>query len=197
MLQQARMPYVRFVTSVAETKDEEGHVVYKNKYFAHITPAGGKDEVVKDAEEWITELKRKGDTRGPFDAAANEYGRWYEHFSKGFDAFKMGEEMLTEGTPLRACMAFTKAEVAQAESVRIFSLEELSQCNEEAIRNMGVGARALKNKATQVLKSNQGNHSAEEMTALRVQVEELQATIEAMKEAGLTVPKKPGRPPKV
>ena len=103
MLQQARMPFVRFDTVVAETRDTEGHALYKNKYYVFITPAGGKDELMKDAEEWITELRRKGETRGAFDAAAGEYTRWYEHFSKGFDAYKKGEEMQTTGTPIRAC----------------------------------------------------------------------------------------------
>jgi hypothetical protein len=177
MLQQVRMPYVRFETAVAQSKDADGHAVYRNVYYANITPAGGKDEVVKIAEDWIKELQTKGEARGPFDGAANEYYHWYEHFSKAFDAFKKGEEMTTSGTPLRACMAFTKAEVQQAESVRIFSLEDLSVCNEEAIRHMGVGGRHLQAKAAEVLKNSVGNQAAEQVAALKLQVETLTAQV--------------------
>lgn len=196
MLQQVRMPYVRFETAVKETKDEKGHAIYKNAYFAHITPAGGKDEVVKDAEEWIRELQRKGDTRGPFDQAANEYGKWFEHFGKGFAAYKAGEEMQTTGTPIRACMAFMKSEIAQAESAKIFSIEDLAGCNEEAIQRMGVGARSLKDKAVAILKNKDSSHSGEEISALRKQVEDLKTMIESMKDAGIEEPKKTRKPRK-
>lgn len=196
MLQQVRMPYVRFETTVKESKDENGHIVRQNVYYAHITPAGGKDEVVKIASEWIEELRRKGDTRGPFDQAANEYSIWYERFSKGFEAYKKGEEMITDGTPIRASLAFMKSEIAQAEAAKIYSIEDLANCNEEAIQNMGVGGRALKAKAAEILKTKDSSHSAEEIAALKLQVQELKQLIDDMKEAGMQEPARRGRPPK-
>ncbi len=196
MIQQPKLPYVRFVAEAAQSKDADGHVIYKNKYWAHITPAGGKDELVKDADEWVKELYSKGETRGPFDSSANEYTRWHEHFSKQLAQFKAGEELTVSGTPLRAILAFTKAEVAQVENARIYSLEDLASCNEEGIRNIGIGGRALKDKATQLLASQGTNHLAEENSALRVRLEGLEAQIAAMHEAGLKLPAKVGRPRK-
>ena len=195
MLQQARMPFVRFDTVVAETRDAEGHALYKNKYYVFITPAGGKDELMKDAEEWITELRRKGETRGAFDNAAGEYTRWYEHFSKGFDAYKKGEEMQTTGTPIRACLAYTKAEIATIESVRIYSIEDLAACNEEEMRNMGIGGRTMKQKAIDIMETSKNSRPAEEMAAMRQKIEEMQDTINAMKDAGMKEPARRGRPP--
>ncbi len=190
MLQTVRLPYVRFETSVAESKDAQGHPIYQNVYHAYVTPAGGKDEVVKVAEEWIAELKRKGDTRGPFDAAANEYRVWHEQFSKAFDAFKNGEEMQITGTPLRACMAFLKSEIMQAERAHIFSIEDLAACNEEALANMGLGARNLKVKAQEILNSKNSTGQAEEIAALRQKIDDLHDVIAAMKAAGLPEVKK-------
>ena len=196
MLQQVRMPYVRFDVTVRESKDGDGHIVRQNVYYAHITPAGGKDEVVKIASEWIDELRRKGDTRGPFDQAANEYGRWYEHFSKGFESYKKGEEMQTDGTPIRASLAFMKSEIMQAESAKLYSIEDLAACNEEAIQQMGVGGRALKAKAAEILKTKDASHAAEEIIALRQQVEELKTLVNDMKDAGMQDPApRRGRPP--
>lgn len=197
MIQQPRLPYVQFRVEALEVKDEDGHITYKNKYWADVVPAGGKDIVVKDAEEWISQLRNKGETRGPFDANASEYRVWHEHFSKLFAQYKAGEEMTVSGTPLRAILAFTKAEIAQAEGVRIYSLENLAAANEEEMRNMGIGARAMKDKATQLLSSKGANHLAEENSALRVKLEALEARIEDMVAAGMKVPGKVGRPRKI
>lgn len=197
MIQQPRLPYVQFRVEALEVKDEDGHITYKNQYWADVVPAGGKDVVVKDAVEWIAELRRKGETRGPFDANAGEYRVWHEHFHKAFEQFRAGEEMTVVGTPLRAILAFTKAEIAQAEGIRIYSLEDLAAANEEALRHMGIGARAMKDKAVQLLASKGENHLAEENAALRVRLEQMEARIEEMLAAGLADKRGPGRPKKV
>lgn len=196
MIQSPRFPYVRFTVEAKEVKDEDGHISFKNQYWATIIPAGGKDEVVKDAVEWIASLRTKGETRGPFDSNASEYVQWHERFSKMFEQFKAGEEMTMTGTPLRAILAFTKAEIAQAEAIRIFSVEELAVANEEALRHMGIGARAMKDKAVQLLASKGENHLAEENAALRVKMEALEARMEDMIAAGMKAPGKVGRPRK-
>lgn len=184
MIQQPKLPYVQFRVDVEESKDPEGHIVYRNKYWADVVPAGGKDVVVKDAEEWLAQLRVKGDTRGLFDSAANEYRAWYEHFSKAFEKFKAGEELTVAGTPLRALLAFTKAEIAQCEGARIYSLEDLASCNEEGLRHIGIGGRALKDKASQLLASKGENKIAEELAAAHVKIEELQTRIEQFIAAG-------------
>lgn len=196
MIQQPRMPYVRWTVEAIESKDGDGHIVYSNKYMANIVAAGGKDELVKDAVEWLRELKNKGD-RGQFDQAANEYGHWYDHFSAQFAKFKAGEELAVVGTPLRAVMAFMKAEVMQCERANIYSLEDLAQANEEGLRNIGIGGRALKDKATQLLASKGDNKLAEELAAAHVQIEELKARVDAFLEAGFKDKAKLGRPRKV
>lgn len=199
MLQQARLPFVRFENQVRETKDHEGHTIYKDVTFAYITPAGGKDEVVKVADEWIADLQQKGMTRGPFDSAANEYTKWYEGFSEMLKRFRAGMEMTVNGTPLRASMAFTKAEIAQAEAVKIYSIEDLASCNEEAIMRMGMSGRNLKMKAQKLMESKDGDKLAQENEALRIQLADLQTKVDRMLAAGIQEPierKKPGRKPK-
>lgn len=202
MIQQPRLPYVQFRSEAAEVKDKDGHVTYVNKYWADIVPAGGKDVLVKDADEWVRELKHKGETRGPFDTAANEYRVWHEHFDKALKQFKAGEEMTTVGTPLRAILAFTKSEVAQAEAVRIYSLEDLAAANEEAMRHMGIGARGMKDRAQMLVEGASGTKLLEENAALKSQVEALTERVDALVAAGLKEEnpeqrRGPGRPRKV
>lgn len=194
MLQQVRMPHIRFETEVKETRDEEGHIVRQTVYMAHITPAGGKDVLVKNAEEWIRELKEKSMVRGAFDQAASEYEQWHAKVSQAFNQFKAGEEMTVDGTPLRASLAFTKAEIAQAESVKIFSIEALAEANEEAISRMGMGGRALKTKAQKLLETK--GDVAQENAALRQKIADLEAKVERMLSEGFKEPAKRGRKPK-
>lgn len=197
MIQSARMPYVRFDTEVVTSKDDQGHTVYGNKIMAYITSAGSKDELVKDADEWVNALREKSMTRGPFDSAANEYDAWYDRFSKMLQSYKDGNGMDHDGTPLRASLAFSPAEVAQCEAVKIFTLESLSVCNEESISRMGMGGRALKQKAEKILLNSEGSKVAEENAALRIKIDELTAKVEQLA-SQLTVSgdetKKRGRP---
>jgi hypothetical protein len=191
MIQQPRLPYVRWTVEAVESKDEDGHIVYSNKYMANIVAAGGKDELVKEASEWLRELKAKGD-RGQFDSAASEYGRWHDHFSAQFEKFKAGEELAVVGTPLRAVMAFMKAEVMQCERANIYSLEDLAQANEEGLRHIGIGGRALKDKATQLLASKGDNKIAEELAAAHVKIESLEKRIGTVPGSGLQGARKAG-----
>lgn len=201
MIQQPRLPYVQFRSEALEVKDKDGHTSFINKYWADIVPAGGKDVLVKDADEWIRDLRHKGETRGPFDVAANEYRVWFEHFEKALKQFKAGEEMTTVGTPLRAILAFTKAEVAQAEAVRIYSLEDLAAANEEAMRHMGIGARSMKDRAQKLLDGSGMTKVVEENAALKAQVQALSDRVDALIAAGIKEDAQqerrgPGRPRK-
>lgn len=182
-MQQARMPYVVFETKPEAYKDENGVVNYKNVDYVTITPAGGKDTIYKNAQDWLNELKEKSYVRGPFDLNASHYTEWHEKFSKAYEAYRNGQNMVTDGTPLRACLAFTPAEIMQAESVRLRSLEDLAECNEEAISRMGAGARTLKLKAQKILESKQDSKLAEENSALRQKVDELETKINSLLEA--------------
>ena len=197
MIQAARMPYVRFETEVETSKDAEGHNQYKNKIMAYITSAGSKDEVVKIAEEWIVQLREKGQTRGPFDSAANEYEQWYDRFSKLLQNYKDGKGLDHDGTPLRASLAFSPAELAQCEAVKIFTLEDLAVCTEEALGRMGMGGRVLKQKAAKILETADSSKLAEENVSLKLKLEELTAKVEQLMAntgSDTSEPKKRGRP---
>lgn len=198
MLQTIKFPFVRFESAVVEKKDAAGHSIFDPVYYAYITPAGsnGKNEVMKVADEWLRELRTKGQTRGTFDDNAHEYERWYERFKQAFEQFKAGEEMTALGTVLRSCPAFTKVEIAQAQSCRILTVEDLASCNEEALQHMGMGGRAMKLKAQKYLEDKASGSLAQENEALRLRISDLEEKVNAMLSAGVDDPDKPkrGRP---
>ncbi len=191
MLQQARPPHVQFEIKAEHYADAAGQSHYRNRYYATITPAGGKDQLYRDAEEWIASLVQKANNaHTPEDS--DMYRQWHERFSRMFDQFKAGQEMDVDGTPLRACMAFSPAEVAAAESVKIFTLEELAVATEQAMHNMGIGSRAMSLKAQKVLAQLQDGRVAEENAALRLRLEEMETRLQELMDAA---PRR-GRPPK-
>ena len=194
MLQTARMPHVRFYTDAIETRDEKGHLTSKDVYYAEVTPAGGRDSTIKIVDEWLTQLQSQAQTRGAFDASALHYADWYERLQKAFASFKLGHTLDMEGTPLRNCSAFSKADVANCARVKIFTVEQLSEANEETLGNIGMGARGLKNSAVKILSSGDGTKLAEENTALRIKLDALELKVQAMIDAGVKEPAKRGRP---
>lgn len=179
-----KLPYVYFSVKSKQTKDEQGHVVDALEYTAHVV-TGPKDEREFEAEAWLKTLLEKGQLRAGFDDSANEYATvWYPTFKGMFDAFKAGEEMTHPGTPLRTILAFMKTEVAQCERSHIYSLEQLADANEEMLGAIGIGGRALRDKARQLLASKADNRQAEELAACHVEIEALKQRIEQFIAAG-------------
>lgn len=196
MLQTARMPHVRFYTEAVEQRDKDGHLTSKDVYFAEVTPAGGRDSTIKIVDDWLAQLQAQSHTRGAFDAASGHYQDWFDRLSKAFAAFKQGNSLDVDGTSIKSCAAFTKADIANCVRMKIFTLEQLAEANEETLGNIGTGSRSLKNTAIKILGAGDSVKLAEENTALRVRMTELEEKMKTMIEAGLKEPAKRGRPAK-
>jgi len=190
---EARRPHVRFETKAEAYVDADGHMQHRNKYFVTVTPAGGngKDQLYQVAEDWLNGLRQKAMNQGSMDSEL--YMSWHGHFANMFDLFKQGEEMTTDGTPLRACMAFNPAQIAAAESVKIFSLEAMAGASESEITAIGIGGRDMKNKAEKVIEQLSEGRVAEENAALRLKLSQMEERMAEL-EAAIPAKRGPGRP---
>lgn len=201
-------------------KDHDGHTLYRDEYLVHIRQRGGKDEVTKNAEEWIADLKNKAMSRSDFDENATLYVQWHDKARLMFEAFKNGEEAQAEGLLLRDLVAFSPAEIKNCQGAQIYTLEQLAAATEVALGCMGPGARGLKMKAQAMLDNYATGKAAEENTALRLRLDEQSIEIERLRKlvessvgidsgqglaemiaaqvtaAMATQPRGPGRPPK-
>lgn len=179
-IEQARRPHVKFETKAEYYVDAEGVSHYKNVHYANVTPAGsnGKQMNYVNAEEWLAHLKAQSMNQG---MDCEIYQSWHSHFTEMFNLYKQGEEMKTDGMPIRAVLAFSPAQVAMAESMKIFSLEDLAQINETEMAAMGLGARDMKIKAVNILESSKNNRAAEENAALRQKLDEQNTMVEQLK----------------
>lgn len=166
---------------------EAGHYVARDVDYVVIIPRGGKDRVEKVYETWIKEQENLSrDGRVPME--------WVQQYKAAYKAWKAGQALPEEGTPLKAWPVASPAQVAQCLSLGITTVEQLAQCTTEAVQRMGMGGLTLKERATKWLKDSQDQgkmlmaleRATSENDMLRTRNEELEARLAAL-EAKLDV----------
>lgn len=174
-----RPPYVQWEVVAVEDRNasiEAGRKVFKNVNMANITPPGTKDVFPRVAEEWLADIRQKSmDGRWP--------AQWVEHFEAQFKAWKAGQDIPESGTPLKGWPLLSPAEVNNLIGANVRTVEDLAALTEEGIRNAGMGARALRDKARAWLETATGpGKLAEEVAAMKVQLEQLLADNKSLRE---------------
>ncbi|WP_417814055.1 hypothetical protein [Thalassospira alkalitolerans] len=141
-----RPAFVEFEVRAVEDREatiKAGHPVYKDQYWATITPMGNGNTVVERiAEEWLADKKRQND-------------KFLRHYEQSFQAFKDGVEAPVDGTRIRDWPSVTPSQLKQLEQANVRTVEDLAAANEGSIRAIGMGGRALKQKAEAWLKSSE------------------------------------------
>lgn len=176
-IQQARPPFVQFEYRAVEDRSasiERGCYVSRDVAFAIITPAGSKDRIEKIAEDWLADMKMQVSQ----ERLPNE---WFQHYRTVYAAWKEGREVPETGISVRNWPVASPAQVEMLLNLRIRTVEELATCNEEAISRMGMGGRALKQKAVDWLSAAEKTGKDVENTAsLRAEIEQLKLTLQRL-----------------
>lgn len=173
-----RPPYVQFEQVAVEDRNasiEAGRKVYKNVTMANITPPGSRDVIPRVASEWLADIRVKAiDGRWPM--------QWVEHFEASFRAWEKGQEVPLNGTPIKGWQLISPAEQNNLIACNVLTVEDLAQLPEEGIARVGMGARALRDKARGWLEAAAGpGKLAEELAALRQKLEQLAADNELLR----------------
>lgn len=174
-IEPARPPYIEFEQRAVEDRDatiKAGHIVYKDVDFVISRQIGSVNTVEKIATEWLADQQNLADkNRIPRE--------WLDHYRKRYDEYKQGLEPSVNGTALRLWPAISKADVENCVRLKILTVEDLAQINDDTMRLLGMGARALQQKAQAYLDSR-GDTATEELAALRQKAEDQAATIESL-----------------
>ena len=172
-----RPPYVTFELRAVEDRAksiESGAYAVKDVAFAIITPQGSKDCIERVAEDWFKQLEGQV-SQGRFPRA------WYDAFRGAFKSWQEGTEPVLNGTDVRNWPAVSPAQVKQLQELRIRTVEDLAGANEETIHRLGMGGRALKQKAQAWLDSAQNTgKQAEAFAALQAENTDLKARCESL-----------------
>lgn len=169
--------YVRFERVAVENKAkslEAGRFVADDVDFALITPPYSKDCIKIKVKQWLLNL----------DADVNNQRippEWRDKYLKAYDAWKNGQELPLDGTPIRGWGVISPAQQETLIRLNILTVENLAQANDEGLRRIGMGALELKTKAVAWLHDlNSRGHITQEMAALKVENENLKQQVETL-----------------
>lgn len=160
----ARPPYVEFETRAVEDRNatiEAGHIVLKDVDYAIIRALGSKDTVEKVAGDWLEHIEK--------EARRGAYPReWAKFFREQYEDWKGGNEtQKVNGLHVRHWAAISRAQAEGLISAGVFTVEDLAAANEECLRRIGMGGRALQQRAVEWLESAKTNGAAEQVAALK------------------------------
>jgi len=138
-----RPAYVSFHRLPVEDKAkslEMGHYVAKDVDMAHITAPYSKDIFKIKAAQWFADMARDVQLgKMPQD--------WADNYKKQYDAWKNGQELPLNGTPIRGWMVISPAQQETLIRMNVLTVEDAAEMNDEGLRNYGMGAADLKFKA--------------------------------------------------
>ncbi len=199
-------PRVRFEMREVEDRNEsikQGRKVYRNEAWALINPPGSKDEVERKADEWIKNMQDTINRYGDDPERLMFHQRLLESVENGYEKWKKGQVIPEYGTPIRTSLMFSASEQRAILNANILTLEELSECNEQALAMIGMGGRELKQRAVTALAASKDvGKVAAENEALKAKLSDALDRIKALEDAGFKsdtpapVQKRRGRPPK-
>lgn len=179
-----RPPFVRFETRSEEDREatiQAGHYVGRDVDYAFITPAGSRDVIERNVKEWLTQLDEQ-----VLQERINP--AWRNAFRDMYRAFVEGKELPITGTPIINWPGLSPSQTKQLQSLNLRAVEDVAAMNEETIARIGMGGRALKDRAVAYLETASNVGAVAEVSAalkaenadLRRQNEELQARMRSL-----------------
>jgi hypothetical protein len=159
-----RPPLVMFEVRQEENRQlsiERGCYVADDVDYAIITPPGSKDKIERKYHDWVAHLA---------DEVNRERFRpdWLQLIRQNFAAWKEGQELPVSGTPIINWPGLSPAQLKNCQSLGLRAVEDVAAMNEETIGRLGMGGRALKQRATDWLATRADSGiAAEQMSALR------------------------------
>lgn len=138
-----RPSYVQFEVRAVEDRTKSiatGRYVSQDVIFAIVTPAGTKDRLEKPADEWLLGIEEGvKQERIPQE--------WLFAYRDALKRFKESRENPEFGTSVRDWPALNPSQVKLFLDCNIRTVEDVADMNEEMVGRIGMGARALKEKA--------------------------------------------------
>jgi hypothetical protein len=172
-LQKERPAYVSFEKRAMEDREATiatGMYTAKDVDFVIITPPGTKDQIERNAKEWLEQME--------FQMRQDRLPReFYEAYRKAYEYWKESGEVPLNGTYVKTCPALSPSQIDSLLRANIKTMEDLAAASEEAVARLGMGGRSLKMLAENWLKSAKDTGaSAGQITALQLKNQELEAS---------------------
>lgn len=157
----------------------------------------------KDGAEYVetlyVEILQAGDVRSaPVRRVTPEWLEANPQFHAAYEAYRRGEQVSATGTPLEDWTGIGRGQMMAAKALNIFTVEQLAELNDHGLRNLGMGARELQEKAKLFLERRADEKAGEravaenvrlneELKAAHTAIADLSARLEAMENAAKTL----------
>lgn len=196
-MEEVRPPFVQFENRPIEDRAASlaaGYRVMRDVPFIIIVPHGseGKTRIENRYEDWLKKVRGRGGEQRAAGAGADTPAMvearfpqiWLDRIQAAFEAWKKGEELEIEGTPLRNWPVISKAQLGNCEGIHIRSVEELAGATDDTVARLGMGGMQLRQRARDWLKSQSGDAGrlSLQLEAQRVQIEALETANAALRE---------------
>jgi hypothetical protein len=132
-----------------------------------VTPAGTRDRIEREATAWLANIEEGvKQERIP--------SMWLTAYRQALEAYKQQREAPEFGSPIIDWPSASPAQIKTLLDINVRTVEELAAANEETLGRVGMGGRALKQKAIIWLESSKDSGKlTEEVAQLRIENEEL------------------------
>jgi hypothetical protein len=176
-IKEMRPSYVRFLTKAVEDRQASlstGHYVTRDEDWAVITPHGSKDQIERNVADWFKYLDQQVlDERLPPE--------YVERYKLAYERFKKGQAEPLQGTAIKGWPVASPAQQANLIALNVLTVEDLADANEECCARIGLGARALKDKARAWLQASEDKGKiVEQVSALSILVDQLKSRLESV-----------------
>lgn len=176
-IQEGRPAYVVFETQTEEDRQatlDSGRYTPKDVDYAIITPQGSKDRIPRQVDDWFSNLEQQT-KEGRLPQA------WLDAYKAKYRAWKEGRALPEHGSPVANWPALSPSQVKILLDANVRTIEDLAVANEQSLANIGMGGRALKQRAIDWLAAARDTGKvAEEVSALKAQNADLTANNERM-----------------
>lgn len=129
---------------------------------------------IYDDKEYV-EINIGGDKNTQIDCRVTDEHR--ERWPTLYAKFKAGVEQAPDGTPLEQWALLSPAQVAEFKALHIYTVEAFAAVNDGQLRNMGMGARSIRDRAILFVEQAAG---AEPVLKLQSALESLQGQMAVM-----------------
>lgn len=152
----------------------QGRYMEKSVDYVIITPQGSKDRIPREVQSWFQHLEQQArEERIPKE--------WPAQYRAAYEAWKKGEEIPLNGTPIKGWPVLAPALQANVISANILTVEDLAQINDEGAKRIGMGAIELRDKAIAWLKAaSDVGVVTQQSAALQGRIRQLEANAEVL-----------------
>jgi len=174
---QARPPFIEFFVDAQpdpQRSKDLGYRVTKDVDMVRIVQPGSRDDLLKKATEWISQLRNKY-LENTHDAYPEE---WINAIDNKYKMWKQGQEAPLDGTSVKEWPLLSPAQAQNLIACHVVTIEDVAEMTENAMLSYGMGARELKEKAKEWLKGKEVSDQAmTENIELKKQLEALSARL--------------------